>query len=48
VPTAVTGYYGQNVPYPGFGAFSGLITSAILIVGLSGLLFGVFKKSGWI
>ena len=25
VPTAVTGYYGQNVPYPGFGARVGFL-----------------------
>jgi magnesium transporter len=48
VPTAITGFYGQNVPYPGFGTFGGLISSVILIVALSGLLFVVFKKSGWI
>ena len=28
VPTAVTGFYGQNIPYPGFGHDSGLITSS--------------------
>ena len=27
VPTAITGWYGQNVPYPGFGKTSGLIAS---------------------
>jgi magnesium transporter len=48
VPTAITGFYGQNVPYPGFAAPSGFITSAILIVTLSGLLFVAFEKSGWI
>lgn len=48
VPTAITGFYGQNLPFPGFSEMSGFITSAILIVGLSGLLFVVFKKSGWI
>ena len=48
VPTAITGFYGQNLPFPGFSEMSGFITSAILIIGLSGLLFVVFKKSGWI
>ena len=32
VPTAVTGYYGMNVPYPGFGRPSGVIASTVLIV----------------
>jgi CorA-like Mg2+ transporter protein len=27
VPTAITGFYGQNVPYPGFGAAAGFIAS---------------------
>jgi magnesium transporter len=33
VPTAITGWYGQNIPYPGFSKTSGLIVSTILIVG---------------
>ena len=32
VPTAVTGFYGQNVPYPGFGHGSGFIASAFIIL----------------
>ena len=35
VPTAITGWYGQNVPYPGFGKTSGLIATTVLIVGLA-------------
>ena len=27
VPTAITGFYGQNVPYPGFGREWGFIVS---------------------
>ncbi len=27
MPTAVTGYFGQNVPYPGFSDTGGLIAS---------------------
>jgi len=30
VPTAITGWYGQNIPYPGFGKTSGLIASTVL------------------
>ena len=36
VPTAVTGYYGMNVPYPGFGQHSGVVTSTLLLAVLSG------------
>ncbi len=48
VPTAVTGFYGQNVPYPGFGQLPGLLSSVALIVGLSALLFVLFKRNDWI
>jgi magnesium transporter len=47
VPTAITGFYGQNLPYPGFAHRSGLATSSILIVALSGLLYLSFKRKGW-
>jgi magnesium transporter len=48
VPTAITGFYGQNLPYPGFAAHSGFITSTALIVALSGGLFLAFKRKDWL
>ncbi|HEY2794912.1 MAG TPA: magnesium transporter CorA family protein [Micromonosporaceae bacterium] len=48
VPTAVTGWYGQNVPYPGFAHQSGLWSSIIVIVILSGLLYVLFRRKGWL
>jgi magnesium transporter len=48
VPTAITGFYGQNVPYPGFGAFHGFIVSTALIVVLSVGLYIVFRRKGWL
>ncbi|KUO12984.1 magnesium transporter CorA family protein [Streptomyces sp. DSM 15324] len=48
VPTAITGYYGQNLPYPGFGRESGFITSAAVIVLLSALLYLTFKRKDWL
>jgi magnesium transporter len=48
VPTAVTGFYGQNVPYPGFAAHWGFWFSTALIVGLSGALYWAFRRSDWI
>jgi magnesium transporter len=48
VPTAITGFYGQNVPYPGFGHLSGLITSSSIILGGGVLLYIVFRRRDWI
>jgi magnesium transporter len=48
VPTAVTGFYGQNVPYPGFSQVSGFWASTISMVVLSGLLFLIFRARDWI
>ena len=48
VPTAVTGYYGMNVPYPGFGQPSGVATSTVLLVVLSGGLYLLFKRLDWL
>lgn len=48
VTTAVTGFYGQNVPYPGFGKQSGFVSSVVLLVGISGALYLVLKKRGWL
>jgi magnesium transporter len=48
VPTAITGFFGQNVPYPGFGKQSGLWFSLALIAGLAALLYGVFKHKDWL
>jgi magnesium transporter len=48
VPTAITGFFGQNLPYPGFGKSSGLWFSSALIVGLAVLLYGVFKYKDWL
>jgi magnesium transporter len=48
VPTAITGFYGQNVPYPGFAAHWGFWFSTALIVVLSGTLYWAFRRSDWI
>ena len=48
VPTAITGFYGQNVPYPGFASHSGFWWSSALIVGMSGSLFVAFRKRDWL
>lgn len=48
IPTAVTGFYGQNVPYPGFGHHAGFLTSLAIIVGLCALLVVIFKRQDWL
>jgi magnesium transporter len=48
VPTAITGFYGQNVPYPGFSHEAGFVTSSVLILALSGLLYVAFKRKDWL
>ena len=48
VPTAVTGWFGQNIPYPGFAKSSGLWASAIVIVVLAGTLYIMFKRRNWL
>jgi len=48
VPTAVTGFYGQNVPYPGFGHHAGFLTSAVVMVVLAGGLYFYLRRNGWL
>jgi magnesium transporter len=48
VPTAVTGFYGQNVPYPGFAHWSGFVVSTVLTVGLSVALYVMLRSRDWI
>jgi magnesium transporter len=48
VPTAITGFYGQNVPYPGFSAHWGFWFSSALIVVISGSLYWAFRRRDWI
>jgi len=48
VPTAVTGWFGQNVAYPGFGRSSGLLASTLVITVLAGALYITFRRRNWI
>ncbi|MCB1039829.1 MAG: magnesium transporter CorA family protein, partial [Acidimicrobiales bacterium] len=48
VPTLITGFYGMNVPYPGFARHSGVWVSAGLMVALSSLLYASFKRRDWL
>jgi magnesium transporter len=48
VPTLITGYYGMNVPYPGFEQHSGVYVSTLLMVLLSLGLYVIFKRREWL
>lgn len=48
VPTAVTGYYGQNLPFPGFGEPWGVWVSTGIMLGASATLYVIFKVKDWL
>jgi magnesium transporter len=48
VPTLITGFYGMNVPFPGFGRDWGWITAVVLLVVCSLGLYGLFRKHDWL
>ena len=48
VPTAITSYFGQNVPYPGAGTTAGVVGSALLMVVFAVALYVVFRRKGWL
>ena len=48
VPTFVTGFYGMNVPYWGFGKVAGLVSAVALMAVTSVLLYLVFKAKDWL
>jgi magnesium transporter len=48
VPTAITGFYGQNVPYPGFGHLGGFITSCVVMLLLAGMLYLYLRHKHWL
>ena len=48
VPTAVTGYFGQNVPYPGYGHYWGFLLSTGVMVALACLLYAGFRRRDWL
>ena len=48
VPTAITGFYGQNLPYPGYATEWGFwISSGLILIG-SVVLYLTFKKHDWL
>ena len=46
---AITGFYGMNVPYPGFGHTGRASSTSVAIIVLAGLiLYLVFKRNDWL
>ena len=48
VPTAVTGYFGQNVPYPGFGQAWGFWVSIAVMAAIGTALYAAFRRRDWL
>jgi magnesium transporter len=48
VPTVVTGFFGQNVPYPGFGTKAGVIASVSLMLIMAAVLYLAFRHKKWL
>jgi magnesium transporter len=48
VPTFITGFYGMNVPYPGFSDHTGLIVALVIMIVSGGLLYWIFRRNDWL
>lgn len=48
VPTLVTGFFGMNVPYPGFSEGSGFVAGLTIMVAAVVTLFVTFRRKGWL
>jgi magnesium transporter len=48
VPTFITGFYGMNVPYPGFSDHIGFIVATVIMLGSGAILYWVFRRNDWL
>jgi magnesium transporter len=48
VPTAITGFFGQNLLFPGYGTAAGTIVSSALIAVTAVVLFVTFRRNDWL
>ncbi|MFD4468803.1 magnesium transporter CorA family protein [Rhodococcus sp. NPDC058505] len=48
IPTGVTGYFGQNIPFPGYGDTTGFWFSAALLLVLGLGLWWNFRRRDWL
>jgi magnesium transporter len=48
VPTLITGFYGMNVPYPGFGDHIGFAVAMTVMIVSAIVLYTVFRRNDWL
>jgi magnesium transporter len=48
IPTLITGYFGMNVPYPGFSDKAGFTASIVTMIVAALALYLVFKRKDWL
>jgi magnesium transporter len=48
VPTLITGYFGMNVPYPGFSEKAGFDASIVAMILAALVLYLIFKRKDWL
>jgi magnesium transporter len=48
VPTFITGFYGMNVPYPGFSRQDGFATSIAIMIIAGVVLYVIFRRRDWL
>ncbi len=48
VPTLITGFFGMNVPYPGFGQGAGFLIGLGIMITAVVTLFVLFRRSDWL
>jgi magnesium transporter len=48
VPTLITGFYGMNVPYPGFDKPGGFAISVAVMLLSGAILYAVFRRKDWL
>jgi magnesium transporter len=48
VPTFITGYFGMNVPYPGFDKTAGFALSLLVMAVAAFVLYIIFKRKDWL
>jgi magnesium transporter len=48
VPTLITSFYGQNIPFPGYGHVWGLVASVSATIAATGLVYLNFRRRDWL
>jgi magnesium transporter len=48
VPTFITGFYGMNVPYPGFSNQEGFAAAVVIMIAAGAVLYWVFRRNDWL